>query len=102
MRTTPGENAELGRRMAERLNAATGPVSVHVPLLGVSAIDCAGEPFHDPEADKALFTAFDQTIAEHVTVLRRNTVINDPEFAVEMADTLHRNIQAHTSRRKNP
>jgi uncharacterized protein (UPF0261 family) len=102
MRTTPGENAELGRRLAERLNAATGPVSVHVPLLGVSAIDCAGEPFHDPDADKALFAAFDQTVAEHVTVLRRNTVINDPEFAIEMADTLHHNIQTHSSRRKNP
>ena len=102
MRTTPGENTELGRRLAERLNAATGPVSVHVPLLGVSAIDCAGEPFHDPDADKALFAAFDQTVAEHVTVLRRNTVINDPEFAIEMADTLHHNIQTHSSRRKNP
>jgi uncharacterized protein (UPF0261 family) len=102
MRTTPGENTELGRRLAERLNAATGPVSVHLPTQGVSAIDCAGEPFHDPEADKALFTAFDQTIAEHVTVLRRNTVINDPDFAIEMADTLHHNIQVHTSRRKNP
>lgn len=102
MRTTPGENTELGRRLAERLNAATGPVSVHLPLRGVSAIDCAGEPFHDPEADKALFTAFDETIAEHVTVLRRNAVINDPDFAVEMADALHDNIQSHTSGRKNP
>jgi uncharacterized protein (UPF0261 family) len=102
MRTTPGENAELGRRLAERLNAATGPVSVHVPLLGVSAIDCAGGPFHDPEADKALFAAFDQAVAEHVTVLRRNTVINDPEFAVEMADALHHNIQTQPSRRQNP
>jgi uncharacterized protein (UPF0261 family) len=93
MRTTPGENAELGRRLAERLNAATGPVSVHIPLRGVSAIDSEGEPFHDPEADKALFAAFDRTIGEHTSVVRRDTVINDPGFAVEMADALHRDIQ---------
>jgi uncharacterized protein (UPF0261 family) len=95
MRTTPSENAELGRRLAERLNAAQGAVTVHVPLGGVSAIDCAGQPFHDPEADKALFTAFEQTIDARVSVLRRPTTINDPAFAVEMADSLHHSIQ-HT------
>ena len=94
MRTTPGENAELGRRLAERLNAATGPVTVHIPLLGVSAIDCEGEPFHDAVADQALFAAFDQAVAAHVSVLRRSTTINDPQFAVEMAETLHSNIQS--------
>jgi uncharacterized protein (UPF0261 family) len=93
MRTTPSENTELGRRLAERLNAATGPVSVHMPLRGVSAIDSQGEPFYDPEADKALFAAFDRTIGEHASVFRRDALINDPEFAVDMADTLHRDIQ---------
>jgi uncharacterized protein (UPF0261 family) len=98
MRTTPSENVELGRRLAERLNVAKGPVSVHVPLRGVSAIDGEGEPFHDPEADAALFAAFEGAVGEQITVLRRDTAINDPEFAVEMADTLHHNIQ--TSRKE--
>src|SRR3954471_22076711 len=54
MRTTPEECAELGRRVARKLAAATGPVSVFVPLKGLSMIDAEGQPFHDPEADTAL------------------------------------------------
>ena len=55
MRTTPEECAELGRRIARKLSAATGPVALFVPLGGVSMIDAEGQPFHDPEADAALF-----------------------------------------------
>jgi uncharacterized protein (UPF0261 family) len=32
-----------------------GPVRFLLPLGGVSAIDVPGMPFHDPEADAALF-----------------------------------------------
>jgi uncharacterized protein (UPF0261 family) len=57
MRTTPEENAELGRRIARKLSAAQGPTVLFVPLGGVSAIDVEGQPFHDPDADAALFGA---------------------------------------------
>ena len=57
MRTTPAENAEIGRFIVERLNRMSGPVRFLLPLKGVSAIDAAGQPFHDPEADAALFSA---------------------------------------------
>ena len=39
MRTTPEECAELGRRIARKLAAASGPVALFVPLGGVSMID---------------------------------------------------------------
>ena len=55
MRTTKEENAELGRRIASKLSAATGPTALFIPLGGVSMIDAEGQPFHDPEADAALF-----------------------------------------------
>ena len=48
MRTTPEENAELGRIVARKLNAATGPTALALPLKGVSMLDVAGDPFHDP------------------------------------------------------
>ncbi len=57
MRTTPGENAAIGRWIAERLNRMEGPVRFLLPLRGVSAIDAAGQVFYDPEADAALFDA---------------------------------------------
>src|SRR5829696_2918557 len=66
MRTTPEENAELGRRIARKLNAARGPVTLFVPLGGVSLIDAEGQPFYDPEADSALFEALRKNLDESV------------------------------------
>jgi uncharacterized protein (UPF0261 family) len=89
MRTTPEENAELGRRIATKLNAATGPVTLFVPLGGVSLIDTEGQVFYDPEADKALFDALRENLAENVEVRETDRDINDPSLAREMADRLH-------------
>lgn len=94
MRTTRDENVELGRRVAERLNASTGPVTVHIPRGGISAIDVAGQPFHDPEADAALFASLRGTLRPDIPVIERDSAVNDPAFAVEMADTLDQLIRA--------
>ena len=61
MRTTPDECVEIGRRIAAQLNTATGPTALVLPLHGVSAIDAPGQPFHDPEADAALFDSLRTT-----------------------------------------
>jgi hypothetical protein len=50
MRTTPEECAELGRRIARKLNAARGPVALFIPLKGVSLIAREGQVFYDPAA----------------------------------------------------
>jgi uncharacterized protein (UPF0261 family) len=88
MRTTPEECAELGRRVAAKLSAATGPVALFVPLRGVSAIDVGGGPFADPAADEALFAAVREGLGPHVELHELDTDINDPEFARAMAARL--------------
>ncbi|WP_149261105.1 Tm-1-like ATP-binding domain-containing protein [Actinomadura sp. K4S16] len=88
MRTTPEEMAELGRRVAAKLAAATGPTVLFVPLGGVSALDAPGMPFHDPEADEACFAAMEGAVETE----RLDMNINDPEFGRAMADRLHRLI----------
>jgi uncharacterized protein (UPF0261 family) len=94
MRTTAEENAELGRRIAAKLNAATSPTVLYVPLGGVSAIDVEGMPFHDPEADAALFGALRDGIdGERVEVHEVDADVNDEAFATAMADRLHELIQ---------
>ena len=90
MRTTAEENAELGRIIARKLNGATGPVTLFVPLRGVSAIDIDGGAFYDPGADTALFGALRSEIDERVRVVEIDTDINDPAFATAMADELDR------------
>jgi uncharacterized protein (UPF0261 family) len=89
MRTTPEECAELGRIIAEKLNAATGPTVLMLPLKGVSMIDAPDQPFYDPEADAALFDALRAHIDPDVVEIdERDLHINDPEFAAAFAERL--------------
>ena len=85
MRTTPDENAELGRILAEKLNDATGPTEVVLPLGGVSMLDVEGEDFHDPEADAALFDAIRETLDDDIELVEMEMDINDEEFALTLA-----------------
>jgi len=90
MRTTPAECAELGRRLALRLNASTGPVALFLPLRGVSAIAVEGGVFHDPDADAALFGAIRDTVDSAVVdVVEVDAAINDEAFAHAAADQLN-------------
>jgi uncharacterized protein (UPF0261 family) len=94
MRTTPEENAELGRRIAAKLNEAGSPTVLFVPRGGVSAIAVEGQPFHDPGADAALFGALDEHVdRERVEVRDLEADVNDPAFATAMADRLHELIE---------
>jgi uncharacterized protein (UPF0261 family) len=104
MRTTPAECAALGRVIAEKLNQARGPLTVFVPLKGVSLIATEGQVFHDPAADEALFGALREHLDPEVDLRELDLDINDPEFAQAMADRLdalykawsseHREVQA--------
>lgn len=94
MRTTPEECAELGRRLARKLNHARGPVTLFIPLRGISAIATRGQVFHDPAADAALLGAIHDTIADSVAVREIDTDINDPAFGAAMADALHAQLLA--------
>jgi uncharacterized protein (UPF0261 family) len=90
MRTTPEECAELGRRIAGKLNAAQGPVAVFVPLRGISSIAVEGEPFHDPDPDTALADALRSHLDRSRAELHELDLdTNDTRFAEAMAIRLH-------------
>src|SRR5262249_26086199 len=88
MRTTPEENAELGRILAAKASASVGPVAVVLPLGGVSQLDSLGGAFWWPEADGALFDAIRQHLRPGIPLLESPHNINDPEFADLAARTL--------------
>ncbi|WP_432511829.1 Tm-1-like ATP-binding domain-containing protein [Kineococcus sp. SYSU DK001] len=90
MRTTVPENAELGRRVGRKLAAAHAPTVLVVPHGGVSALDAPGQPFADPDADRALFDAVTEAVAgSAVRVVESDAHINDTGFAERAADELH-------------
>jgi uncharacterized protein (UPF0261 family) len=88
MRTTAAECARLGEVIAGKLNRATGPTTVMLPLRGVSALDRPGQPFHDPDGDRALFEALRRHLKPGIAVLEIDAHINDVAFADAIADTL--------------
>ena len=83
---------ELGRILAQKVNAYTAPVSVLLPLRAISVISAAGQPFHSPEADAALFRAVRENLRSDIELIELDCAINDPEFAAAGADTLLRNM----------
>ena len=88
IRTDPGENAELGRIIAEKLNLSTGPAAVYFPLQGISVISAPGAPFHWPEADTALLESLRTHLRKDIPVHVMDMNINDPRFARAMAEGL--------------
>jgi uncharacterized protein (UPF0261 family) len=92
MRTNPEECAELGRILAAKCNLSTGPVSVLLPLRGISVISAPGQPFHWPEPDAALFGEWKRHLRADIPVLEYDGNINDPAFAELCVRELMKNL----------
>ncbi|KAJ5275343.1 hypothetical protein N7505_003888 [Penicillium chrysogenum] len=94
MRTTKKECVEIGRFIAGNLldsrdRGQLRRTKVILPVGGVSMLDVAGQPFHDPEADEALFSTLERELeGSGICVMRDPRDINDPNFAVAVADEL--------------
>ncbi len=94
MRTTPEECAEIGRITATKLNGASGPVTVLIPLQGVSAIDRSGEPFYSPAALAAYQRALKSALSPSVRLSELDAHINDDAFARAAAELLMESLRA--------
>ena len=99
MRTTPAECAELGGIIAAKVNAYPAAVTVLIPRGGISVISAPGGPFHDPEADAALFDALRNGLRPDIPVVVRDEAINDPAFARACAEALLDNIRLTATKR---
>jgi uncharacterized protein (UPF0261 family) len=94
MRTTPNECAEIARITAIKLNRATGPVTVLIPLQGVSAIDKSGGPFYSQEALNAYRQALKTALSSAIKLVELDAHINDESFALAAADRLTESLAA--------
>ena len=81
MRTNFTENMELGNRLSDKLLQSKGPVSVLLPLKGISEIDREGSSFHNERSDKKLFDTIQQKLTGKIPVSVLPFHINDQEFA---------------------
>jgi uncharacterized protein (UPF0261 family)/ABC-type branched-subunit amino acid transport system ATPase component len=102
MRTTPEENARIGRWIGERLNRMDGPVRFFLPEGGLSALDAPGRPFWDPQADAELFRALENTVRQTGSrrLIRLPQHINDPRFAAAVVAEFRRLFGTRLMRRQ--
>ncbi|MEQ9151731.1 MAG: Tm-1-like ATP-binding domain-containing protein [Parvibaculum sp.] len=83
MRTNAEELERIAVWICGKLNASPGPVRLLLPEGGMSALDAPGQKFHDPEANAALFAAFERHLvasSDH-RLIRVPHHINDAGFA---------------------
>jgi len=88
MRTTPEENAEMGRIFAEKLNVSKGPVVVFVPMGGFSEVDFPEKPFWWPEADQAFLDELKKKLRPDIPVIVSELDVNHPDFSGMVAKKL--------------
>ena len=94
MRTTPAECSQLGKILADKLNASKAPVTVLLPTQGISVISQPGQKFYDPAADRALFEAIKANLRGDIKVVEMACAINDAPFAEACVHALLANLRA--------
>ena len=92
MRTTPEECKRLGEILAEKVNGSKAPVTVLIPLKGISVISAAGQPFYDAAADSALFDALKKNLRRDIPLREIDCNINDAAFAEACVEELLKNV----------
>lgn len=85
-RTNREESAELGRILAAKVNAATGPAAVLLPLRGMSRYSAPGGPWDDPVADEALRAAVREGLRPGIVLREIDANPDDRAFADAAAD----------------
>lgn len=93
MRTSVEESTRLGEIIAEKLGRSRGPVTVLVPLRGLSALGAPGQPFHDPDADRALRDALRSNLRDDIEIREIDEEINSEAFATACVEQLLENLR---------
>jgi len=84
IKSSKEEKAKTGRLMAEKLNKATGPTAVSIPIQGTSAWDSPGGFSYDPEGREAFRKTLRKNLKPEVRVIELDAHINDVVFSDEV------------------
>ena len=83
IKTSPQEQEKIAILIAEKINKATAPTVVLVPLKGFSRLDSSKEmPFYEPGAGRRFFGVLKQKVSNPVVEIEEiDAHINDDAFA---------------------
>jgi uncharacterized protein (UPF0261 family) len=88
VRLNAAEMADVGRELARRLAFTRDRAVLMIPTAGYDSYAVKGKGFYDPEADAAFVRELTAHLPSCIEVVKRDTHIEDPAFAVEAAKTL--------------
>ena len=71
----------VASEICRKLNAATGPVRVVLPLCGMSIGGIKGGETYDPEGDKIFFNTVKEGLKDTIHVIEENMHVNEETFA---------------------
>jgi uncharacterized protein (UPF0261 family) len=81
IRASREEMLEVARQMANKLNAAKGPVAVAIPTGGLSIPNHPGGEFWDPEGDSAFRTVLKGALRKNIRCVEVDAHVNTKEMA---------------------
>jgi uncharacterized protein (UPF0261 family) len=85
IRADQAEMLAVADAIAMRVNEATGPVVVVIPMEGFSIPNRPGGEFYDPAADAAFLDRLVSSLRPEIPVFREPHHVNDPEFGRAVA-----------------
>ena len=99
IRPTVEEMREIARRMAKKLNAATGPVKVVLPLGGMSIGGLEGGTTYDPEGDRAFFETLKESLSPDIPVVEEEMHVNEKPFADRILEAFQEVMEKGTGKK---
>lgn len=81
IRPSHAEMKTIGETAARKLNQAKGPVTVVLPLRGMSYSGLKGGSTYDPEGDRILFEALKSGLRKDIPVIEAEMHVNEEPFA---------------------
>jgi uncharacterized protein (UPF0261 family) len=87
LRISPEELKQVAKVFSEKLNRATGPVRVLVPLNGWSSVDAPGNATYDPEEDRIFIDVLSAKLNPDIQIVEVDANMEDPEFAKAVVES---------------
>jgi uncharacterized protein (UPF0261 family) len=84
---SPDELREVAGAFAKKLNNATGPIRIIIPLNGWSSVDFPGNPTYDPQEDRTFNQVLREALKADIQITEVNANLEDPEFAEAVVES---------------
>ncbi len=88
VKITTDEAVRVARELAAKMNRSRGPVTLVIPLKGISRYDRPDSPFHNPVVDRTLFEEMKRHLSSKIRIVELDLHISEPLLGEACASIL--------------